>query len=96
MSWFEGGEVFRSGAVWHRGHGRIFYFRPGHETYPIFHHEGVLHVLANGVRWCAFTGNDAAVEYVSRAVEFPDPIEHLSEKDYVQGELQHPAESRPR
>ena len=42
VSWFEGGEVFRSGCVWHRGRGKIFYFRPGHETYPIFHHEGVL------------------------------------------------------
>ena len=37
VSWFEGGEVFRSGCTWHRGRGRIFYFRPGHETYPIYH-----------------------------------------------------------
>ena len=35
ISWFEGGEVFRSGCCYHRGMGKIFYFRPGHETYPI-------------------------------------------------------------
>src|SRR5216683_2933228 len=37
ISWFEGGEVFRSGCCWDRGNGRIFYFRPGHETYPTYH-----------------------------------------------------------
>jgi trehalose utilization protein len=51
LSWFEGGEVFRSGCCWERGHGRIFYFRPGHETYPIYHEEQVLRVLTNAVRW---------------------------------------------
>ncbi len=53
LSWFQGGEVFRSGCTWERGHGRIFYFRPGHETYPIFHNETILHVLRNAVRWAA-------------------------------------------
>ena len=37
ISWFEGGNVFRSGCCWHRGRGKVFYFRPGHETYPIYH-----------------------------------------------------------
>ncbi len=50
-SWFEGGEIFRSGCCWERGHGRIFYFRPGHETYPIFYNEEVMRVIANGIRW---------------------------------------------
>ena len=40
ISWYEGGEVFRSGLTWQRGAGRIFYFRPGHETYPIYHNAG--------------------------------------------------------
>lgn len=53
VSWFQGGEVFRSGCCYHRGAGRIFYFRPGHETYPIFHQEEVLKVIANAVRWAA-------------------------------------------
>jgi len=51
VSWFEGGEVFRSGCCWDRGHGRVFYFRPGHETYPIFHNEQVIKVITNAVRW---------------------------------------------
>ena len=56
MSWFSGGEVFRSGLTYRRGAGRIFYFRPGHETYPTYHHPQVLKVIENGVRWCAPTG----------------------------------------
>jgi len=51
VSWFEGGEVFRSGCTFERGHGRIFYFRPGHETYPIYYNETIQKVIANGVRW---------------------------------------------
>ncbi len=55
ISWFEGGEVFRSGCCWDRGHGRVFYFRPGHETYPIFHDANVQKVLVNAVRWARRT-----------------------------------------
>jgi len=51
ISWFTGGEVFRSGCTWRRGHGRIFYFRPGHETYPTYHQPEVQRVIANAVRW---------------------------------------------
>ncbi len=53
ISWFEGGEVFRSGCTWRRGRGRIFYFRPGHETLPIYHQPEVLQVITNAVRWAA-------------------------------------------
>ncbi|HUV39372.1 MAG TPA: ThuA domain-containing protein, partial [Planctomycetota bacterium] len=53
ISWFAGGEVFRSGCCWHRGRGKVFYFQPGHETYPIYKQEEVLRVIANGVRWAA-------------------------------------------
>lgn len=53
ISWFTGGEVFRSGCCYTRGRGRIFYFRPGHETYPTYHHPQVQRVIANGVRWAA-------------------------------------------
>lgn len=53
LSWFQGGEVFRSGCCYHRGRGKIFYFRPGHETFPIYHHPQILRVLANAVRWVA-------------------------------------------
>jgi trehalose utilization protein len=51
ISWFTGGEVFRSGATWQRGNGRVFYFRPGHETYPSYHQGEVQRVIANAVRW---------------------------------------------
>lgn len=57
ISWFEGGEIFRSGMTFRRGKGRIFYFRPGHETYPIYRHAIVRHILANGVRWVAPRGS---------------------------------------
>jgi len=51
LSWFKGGEVFRSGCCYRRGRGRVFYFRPGHETFPTYHHATVNQVIANGVRW---------------------------------------------
>jgi trehalose utilization protein len=53
ISSFSGGEVFRSGCCFTRGQGRIFYFSPGHETYPVYHHPMVQQVLANGVLWAA-------------------------------------------
>lgn len=51
ISWFEGGEVFRSGCCWQRGNGKIFYFRPGHETYPTYYDKNVRRVIANAVDW---------------------------------------------
>ena len=57
VSWFEGGEVFRSGCVFYRGAGRIFYFSPGHETYPIYRSQHVHRILANAVRWASPGGH---------------------------------------
>ncbi|MDA3961546.1 MAG: ThuA domain-containing protein [Planctomycetota bacterium] len=51
ISWFQGGEVFRSGCTWRRGAGKIFYFRPGHETYPIYYNETIQLILKNAVKW---------------------------------------------
>ena len=56
LSWFPGGEVFRSGCCFLRGSGRIFYFRPGHEPHPIYYQPEVLQVIANAVRWAAPVG----------------------------------------
>ena len=51
LGWYRGGEVFRSGCTFRRENGRIFYFQPGHETYPIYHDENVQKVIRNAVRW---------------------------------------------
>ncbi|OYN91965.1 ThuA domain-containing protein [Parenemella sanctibonifatiensis] len=53
ISSFTGGEVFRSGCTWRRGHGRVFFFSPGDQEYPVYHHPDIQQVLANGVRWAA-------------------------------------------
>jgi len=53
ISWFKGGEVFRSGCCFYRGMGKIFYFRPGHETYPTYYDKNVQRVIINAVRWAA-------------------------------------------
>ena len=53
LSTFRGGEVFRSGCCYRRGRGRIFYFRPGHESHPTYHLPEVLRLLANAVSWAA-------------------------------------------
>ena len=45
------GEHFRSGCVWQVGKGRVFYFRPGHESYPVYQQAGPLRVIENAVRW---------------------------------------------
>ena len=58
MGWFNGGEVFRSGCTWTRGHGKIFYFQPGHETNRAFHNKNVQTIIKNAVRWaCSLKKN---------------------------------------
>lgn len=71
VSWFTGGEVFRSGVTYRRGRGKIFYFRPGHQEVPTYHHPDVLKVLANAFRWAAPRhgampryGNSAPIDFV--------------------------------
>ncbi len=81
VSWFEGGEVFRSGCTWQRGHGRIFYFRPGHETYPIFYNEQIQKVLVNAVRWAR-----PRIIMADKCPN-PDPLEKLSKKNVEFGKL---------
>lgn len=57
VSWFPGGEVFRSGCTFRRGNGKIFYFQPGHETYNSYHNEKVQQVIINAVDWAKATDN---------------------------------------
>ena len=70
ISWFEGGEVFRSGCCWHRGKGKVFYFRPGHEAFPVYYQPEIQKVIINAVKWAVPTdapevvyGNTAPVSY---------------------------------
>lgn len=72
VSWFQGGEVFRSGATYQRGAGKVFYFRPGHETYPTYYNTEIRQVLANAVKWAA------PVNRPARTFGNADPIEDLS------------------
>ena len=76
-SWFEGGEVFRSGCCYRRGSGKVFYFRPGHETYPIYHDETVQRVLANAVEW-ATPGDGPTPEFGNH-----DPVEDVDDERSV-------------
>ncbi len=57
LSWFQGGDVFRSCCTWTRGKGKIVYFRPGHETYPTYHQPEVQQVIANALQWAAPASN---------------------------------------
>ncbi len=66
ISNFSGGEVFRSGCTWTRGAGRIFYFRPGHETYPTYYDPNVLRIIENAVRWATPTSPIKALEFGHR------------------------------
>jgi len=55
ISWFGGGEVFRSGCCWNRGAGKVFYFRPGHEFNPTYHVPQIQKIITNAVKWAAPT-----------------------------------------
>lgn len=81
ISWFAGGEVFRSGCTFTRGRGRIFYFRPGHETFPIYHDTQIQRVLANAVQWAAPKSNSPYRLWGSNIKEPLVPIASTHEVD---------------
>jgi trehalose utilization protein len=87
VSWFEGGEVFRGGNCWKRDSGRIFYFSPGHETYPIYHNPLIQRVIYNAVIWARPQGTKADVP---RHV----PVELAREKIAARGQQLHDAHGR--
>jgi trehalose utilization protein len=70
VSWFTGGEIFRSGCCFYRGQGKIFYFRPGHETLPTYYNKDVLKVIGNAVRWAAPVAGPQI-----KFGHFPEPID---------------------
>ncbi|MEZ4657527.1 MAG: ThuA domain-containing protein [Caldilineaceae bacterium] len=77
ISWFKGGEVFRSGCCFFRGKGKIFYFRPGHETHPIYYQAEVQQVIANAARWAAPTPGAPFAYAGGRAINVKVPLEKL-------------------
>ena len=84
ISWFQGGEVFRGGNCWYRDSGRIFYFSPGHEAYPIYHNPQIQRVIYNAVHWARPQGTPSDVP---RHV----PVEEAREKLVAQGPSVHDA-----
>lgn len=76
VSGFSGGEVFRSGMTYARGHGRIFYFSPGDQDYPVYHNSEIQLVLANAAQW-AFQDRVREMPRIAmhRSGEFDTPRE---------------------
>ena len=78
ISSFTGGEVFRSGCCFRRGHGRVFYFSPGHEEYPVYHQPEIRRILANAVRWAHRPDRPAIEPAVRRPMGWYEPGQFTS------------------
>lgn len=85
ISWFQGGEVFRSGLCWRRGAGRVFYFRPGHESYPTYHDANVQRVIRNAVHWA----HPAAARIADPTAAPNVPVDRAPEKIEARGPRLH-------
>jgi trehalose utilization protein len=83
ISWFEGGEVFRSGCTWRRGKGKVVYFSPGHETFPIYHNANVQRIIANAVQWAAPSGG----VYLGKGRNIKQPLSPISGEHVVDENL---------
>jgi trehalose utilization protein len=86
ISWYEGGEVFRSGCSFRRGKGKIFYFSPGHETFPIYHDARVRRIIANAVRWAAPGGSP----YFGEGRRIEPPLSPVAAQHVVDESLHRP------
>ena len=85
VSWFEGGEVFRSGCTWRRGAGRVVYLRPGHETFPIYFNPEIRRLLANAVRYAAPV--DGVVPHTFKAPNIKEPLSPIEASHEVDESL---------
>jgi trehalose utilization protein len=83
ISWFEGGEVFRCGCTWRRGKGKVVYFSPGHETFPIYHNANVQRIIANAVRWAAPSGG----LYIGQGRNIRQPLSPIAGEHIVDESL---------
>ena len=85
ISWFKGGNVFRSGCCYHRGHGKIFYFRPGHETLPIYFQPEVRQVIANAATWATPTSSHAFAYGGGGAIHEKVALEEIGDFEETEG-----------
>jgi len=73
--------VFRSGVTFLRDNGKIFYFSPGHETYPIYHDPIVVKVIGNAIRWAApqeiFSGRTSGEPKACEKILTQNPLEGI-------------------
>ncbi|MEX2175307.1 MAG: ThuA domain-containing protein [Pirellulaceae bacterium] len=83
ISWFEGGEVFRSGCTWRRGKGKVVYFSPGHETFGIYYQPQVQQIIANAVRWAAPAGG----LYLGQGRNIAEPLSPIAAEHAVDESL---------
>lgn len=67
VSSFTGGEVFRSGCTFRRGNGKVFYFSPGDQEYPVYHHPDVRRVIANGVAWAVASRRERTAPFIAHS-----------------------------
>ncbi|MBR6740097.1 MAG: ThuA domain-containing protein [Clostridia bacterium] len=74
ITWFAGGDVFRGGCTFTRDRGKIFYFHPGHETFPNYKNEYVLKVISNAIRWAA-----PAPAMPDRGNDYRNPLEPVND-----------------
>ena len=72
VTWYEDGNIFRGGATWHRGLGKVVYLHPGHENCRTFYNENVQRLIRNAARWAAPTPLDASVAYADK--EQTEPV----------------------
>ena len=80
--------MFRSGCCYHRGKGKIFYFRPGHEVFPIYHQPEIQHVIINAVKWAA------PVQFPNTTYGNPAPVVPITTQ--VQGITGNPGLHQPK
>jgi trehalose utilization protein len=71
--WFRGGELFRSACCFTRGCGKIFYFQPGHETFPTYHNQDIQKIIKNAVKWASPSASTSNLS----GSHVPEPLERL-------------------
>lgn len=77
INWYKGGEVFRNGCCYYRGNGRIFYFSPGHETFPVYYQKEIQQIIINAIQWVAPVSGPKFVYSETETIQVDQPMEEL-------------------